>query len=267
MSSSSFSYGSSGGSSGGSVGYSSNFGGYQPYANVNNTPVIYGSSELTQPYTETNYVPMNTGYPPYTAPSYGNGTVVPAYDRGYESPRPENVQPSEDNSATLIRVRVPAEARIYVNDKRTTSTGEFREFVARKLVPGKAYTFPVKAVIERDGQVIERQEIVSVRGGEEASVAFNFEMPAERFTAIEVNLPENAKLTLAGNDSNRTGSKRVFSTRQLQEGESWDDYKIVATIEKDGETITQEKTLTVVAGEVYKVNFDFDGGDVRVASK
>ncbi len=233
------------------------------------TPVIYGSSTLSQPYTETNFVQPTTNYPTiYSAPTPVQGDrSFPAVERDYEGPRPENVEPAQNNSATLIRVRVPAEARVYVNDKRTTSTGELREFVARKLVPGKVYTFPVKAVIEKDGREVERQEIISVRGGEEASVAFNFDQPAELYTAIEVNLPENAKLTLAGNESHRTGSKRVFSTRQLQEGESWESYKIVATIERDGETLVQEKTLTVVAGEFYKVNFDFDANDVRVAAK
>jgi uncharacterized protein (TIGR03000 family) len=272
-----FSYGSSGGSNGGSSGYASSVGGYASGTPVTyGNPVIYGSNEVSQPYynsgetytSDLNYVPMNTNYPTFNAPAPtintnpGQSTPLNA-----EPPQPGDQKAGAEDKKTVIKVRVPAEARVYVNSKPTSSTGEAREFVARNLVAGKSYTFPIKAVLEVDGKKIERNEILTVRGGDEASVGFDFNNEQEVYTAIEVNLPENAKLVLAGNETNRTGSKRVFSTRQLKSGEAWDDYKVVAMIERDGKMVMQEKTLKVAAGEIHKVEFDFNGSDVRVASK
>ena len=209
---------------------------------------------------------MNSNYPTFNAPSVPtlNNQAAPL---NAEPPKPADQKAGSEDNKTVIRVRVPAEARIYVNSKPTTSTGQAREFVARNLVAGKSYTFPIKAVMEVDGKTIERHEIISIRGGHEASIGFDFTNEQEVYTAIEVNLPENAKLVLAGNETNRTGSKRVFSTRQLKSGETWDDYKVIAMIERNGETVVQEKTLKVAAGEVYKVDFDFNGSEVRIAAK
>ncbi len=208
--------------------------------------------------------------------SYPNpGVVTP--------PEPTNAQPTEgaadkkdsstlntpasNGAETILTVRLPAESKFYVNDRATLSSGEEREFIARRLVFGKTYTFEVKAVLEKDGKTEERTEIVSIRGGDNREIAFDFSKPESLITSVEIQVPENAKVVLAGVPTKRMGLVRTFQTTELEKGQAWEDYTVVATIEKDGKTIEQTKTLTVVAGEAHKVEFDFDDNTTRFAVK
>jgi uncharacterized protein (TIGR03000 family) len=167
---------------------------------------------------------------------------------------------------TVLNINLPAESLVFVNGKPTKSTGGQRTFVARRLVPGKVYTFEVKAILNRDGQEVTRSEIVSVTGGNNRNVAFDFDAEQKVVTTVAVNVPADARVQLAGNDTNRTGENRVFLTKDLAPGQSWNGYTVVATIVRDGKTITREKTIDVNAGNTYEMSFDFSN-DSRVAAR
>ena len=72
-------------------------------------------------------------------------------------------------------------------------------------------------------------------------------------------------VTLAGNPTKSTGATRTFRTTTLQQGQSWADYKIVVTVERNGETLAQEKTLELTGGD--SVEFDFDFDELKVAAR
>ena len=166
----------------------------------------------------------------------------------------------------MININLPAESLVFVNGKPTKSTGAQRTFVARRLVPGKVYTFEVKAILNQNGEEVTRSEIVSVSGGNSRNVAFDFDAAPTVVTTVAVNVPADALVQLAGNDTNRTGENRVFSTKDLAPGQSWSGYTVIASIVRDGKTITREKTIDVDAGSTHELSFDFSS-DSRVAAR
>lgn len=171
-----------------------------------------------------------------------------------------------DGVDTVLNIELPEDALVYVNGRATRSTGSKRSFVARRLVPGKSYTFEVKAVLYQGEQESAQNQFVTVVAGESKSVSFDF-APAAITTTVAVQVPADAKITLAGEETSETGGTRVFSTNTLESGKSWKDYTVVATIVRDGKTITREHTLDVEAGKTHQITFDFEGSDTRVASR
>jgi uncharacterized protein (TIGR03000 family) len=187
---------------------------------------------------------------------------------GAAPPSPEGTNTRLDlpETETVLSLNVPADALVYVNGKQTKSKGEKRTFVARKLIPGKVYTFEVKAVVNRDGEEVARSEYVSVTGGYRKALAFNFNAPQSAITTLAVKVPQDARVVLAGTPTNRQGANRIFSTTDLAAGQKWTGYKIVATIVRDGQEVTVEKVIDVEGGKSHEIAFDFDN-DTRVASR
>jgi uncharacterized protein (TIGR03000 family) len=76
------------------------------------------------------------------------------------------------NNSAVLTVSVPADAKIFVNDRATTSTGANRSYVSRNLQPGASYTYRVRAVFTRDGQPVSEERIVKLAAGQNQSLAF-----------------------------------------------------------------------------------------------
>jgi uncharacterized protein (TIGR03000 family) len=177
------------------------------------------------------------------------------------------------DASTLLTVAVPDDARIYVNGKATTTPGNERQFVSRNLVPGYRYTYRIRAELERDGEVVTETKVVEVRAGEDAQVAFKLaDRAADRVhvarkqpsamhptTKLTVRVPADARLYLAGKETKSTGSVRTFTTKVLEGDTAWEDYTVRAVTNVDGQSVTQEKTVTLRPGQSMDVSFDFDG--------
>jgi uncharacterized protein (TIGR03000 family) len=58
---------------------------------------------------------------------------------------------------------------------------------------------------------------------------------------------------------------RTFRTKQLLPGQKWTGYTIQVTSDVNGQSISKERTLDVVAGTTNDVTFDFE--TVEVASR
>jgi uncharacterized protein (TIGR03000 family) len=166
---------------------------------------------------------------------------------------------------TLV-VEVPAKAKIFVNDRLTSTPGEVREYVSRNLTRGYNYTYEVRAELEVDGKMVTETKKVDLRAGQQMKLAFNLAPATQEVeTSITVKVPANAKVNLGGNDTNATGETRVFRTSALNAGGEWKDYKIVVTAEIDGRQITKEQTFDLKAGENRELTFDFDTANVADA--
>jgi uncharacterized protein (TIGR03000 family) len=84
---------------------------------------------------------------------------------------PEEVRGPEP---AVIVVSLPADARLTVDDTPTRSTSSVRTLISPPLQPGKAFTYTLKAEINRgNGPITETRE-VTVRAGEQANVRFDF---------------------------------------------------------------------------------------------
>ena len=163
---------------------------------------------------------------------------------------------SNANSTAVLSVNVPEEAKVYINGRLTRTEGDVRSYVSRGLKSGKKYDYRVKAVLSRNGKEIVRNHSVKLVPGLQKLISFDFDQPAT--TTIALKVPSDAEVILSGNKTSATGRIRYYATQELEDGESWKDYKILVSVNRDGKTITQEKTIDISAGEMRMVAFDFD---------
>lgn len=81
-------------------------------------------------------------------------------------------------------------------------------------------------------------------------------------TRLTLNVPAEAKVTLAGVETKQTGETRQFATTRLAEGQVWSDYQVVIEMEQDGQTLREERTLTLTGGEPQELTVNFDSNQV-----
>ena len=175
------------------------------------------------------------------------------------------------NRATgVLAVRVPADAKVFVNGLETTSTGSYRQYASRNLKPGSSYNYEVRAEVVRNGEPVTETKTATISAGNSAELAFDFggdavELePAE--TSLTVRLPADAKLYLAGRETRATGEVRQFTTTNLGNGGRWTSYKVRATLDRDGQTLTREETVTIEAGKQQELTLSFDEPAEQLAS-
>lgn len=72
----------------------------------------------------------------------------------------------------LFNVKVAPDAEVWINGDKTSKTGSQREFISSGLLPGKTYTYEIRAKWTQDGKPVDRTEKVKVKGGERRSVDF-----------------------------------------------------------------------------------------------
>ena len=188
--------------------------------------------------------------------------------------RYESTKPALDDDAALLTVAVPSEnATVTVNGHETTSEGIVRQFMSRGLKDGYLYTYVVKIQYTLDGKELNDEREVKLRPGDTERVVF--EPPANSdpvgedltsnttsgeppVTVVKVRVPADATVNLAGNDTNGQGAVRTFRTTQLKRGESWTNYTVRVTATVNGQKVSREQTINVVAGSENELVFDFD---------
>jgi uncharacterized protein (TIGR03000 family) len=127
------------------------------------------------------------GYPGYYGGYYGGPGYAYA-DPGYYYPYGQpnipppsavdpNAPPPAANTARLT-VRVPADARVWVEDYLTQQTGPVRVMTTPALEPGQVYHYTVKAQWDENGQPVTREQTVNVMAGGNTPV--DFTQPAAR---------------------------------------------------------------------------------------
>ncbi len=254
------SYASSGGGSSGGYGssYGSSGGASYNYGSVGySSGVSYGSTGYSSGanYGSTGY---SSGYGVY----YGASNVDAGAATGSLV---SSVESNSSDDAVYLTVAVPSGAKVYVNENETNSTGVVRKFVSRGLQAGKQYRFQVRAeMADADGKLMTEEKSLVVSAGEEQQVQFAFAEQASRVeTAITLNLPEGAKVTLAGNTTKATGESRTFRTSRLKSGEFWDEYDI--EVEYEGEV--KRQSIRLVGGDKLQLTFDFDSSVSTLAAR
>jgi uncharacterized protein (TIGR03000 family) len=284
----SVSYGSTGSYSGGSSGYSVSYGSTGvSYGSTGSYGVSYGSTGVSYGSTGSSYGvsygSSGVSYgSSYFGESYGSagsyiggesygsvGTVISGESYGsvggeiYYGASKNSVSAlkmvassqSASSDSVNITINLPAAARVFVNDKPTTSTGVVRQFVSRGLVAGKSYQFDIRAELEStDGSIIKEERSLTVVAGAEENLSFAFtDKPVKVETKLTLNVPAEATVTLAGNTTRATGARRTFLSQGLTLGQSWDNYDVV--VQYEGQTKRQE--IRLVGGDQLELTFDF----------
>ena len=285
--------GSWGGSSGGSWG-SSGGGYYSGYHGHHHHGVVYshsggivtggvvqgqvmqqGGVYTTTPAPSTTMQPSIQVQPgvQYSTPEQGQpvpggriqgGSTPPPSPNTATETLPETLPVSGDTA--ILNLRVPTDAVVYVNGKRTSTPGEFRSYVSRNLEAGKNYSYEVRAEVERLGETITRTKVVELAAGVNKTFELDFDQAAETITSVTLFVPEDAVVTLGGVETGATGPMRYFSTNTLEPGDQWKAYQVSVTVERDGEQITRKRYVDVNAGDSVNLRFDFDTGE-QVASR
>jgi uncharacterized protein (TIGR03000 family) len=133
--------------------YGYGYPGEYPFASVYIDPAYYGPGPYVIPVTGS---PAGVNMPPPGAP--GAAGAVPL---------------RLTEADVLLSIRVPNEAIVRINGVQTIQTGPRREFLSSGLVPGRSYTFDVRAQwTGPDGKPVEYQRRISVQGGERRAVDF-----------------------------------------------------------------------------------------------
>jgi uncharacterized protein (TIGR03000 family) len=257
----------SNGSSGGYPGYGSS-GGYSGMGSSGGssgyTSVGYGSSGGAVSYGSSGAV----SYGSTGSVGYGSAGSAAMYYGASKTPTTSGLSlvsnSTVENDSVEINVVVPAEAKVFVNGRATTSQGEVRNFVSRGLEAGKSYRFEIRAEL-KDG-TSDTQAVVVTAGAQE-TVQFALAAPSNATesidTAVTLNVPENAEVTLAGRPTSITGTSRTFRTTQLMPGQVWEDYVIRVQV---GDEV-KEQSIRLIAGDNLELNFDFAANSSRLASR
>ncbi len=204
--------------------------------------------------------------PQGNAPGDPNVNPGPADDNQTRTRKPNAYQLASNKriKPTVLSLVLPSEAKVYINGQLTKTTGTRRSYKSRKLVEDRDYKYQVEAVLVRNGKKIVRTKLVNLRRGHDQTVSINFEEPV---TALALSVPKNAKVKLCGNETSTQGSLRYFATKRLEEGEVWKDYKVEVQYESNGETKTEERVVTLTAGEVFRLAIGVDEVQDQVAAK
>ncbi len=101
------------------------------------------------------------GYPGYWGPGMG-----------YYAGSPSRATTSTATNNALLTVDVPAEAKIFVNDRPTTSTGPVRQYISRDLQPGTTYSYKVRAEYMRDDKPVSEEKTVQLTAGQITALDF-----------------------------------------------------------------------------------------------
>jgi uncharacterized protein (TIGR03000 family) len=213
--------------------------------------------------------------PCYSAP----GGQLPPYSPPLQQPVAPAVTPAKPASMTTsaaLELDVPAEARVFVNDLATQTTGTHRRFVSPGLVPGLLYTYRVRVELPGKQQPIVETKTVKLQAGEERLLAFDLPAaeqnvvarPAPLPTSLTLHVPADAQVFLGGNPTTTVGTVRTYRT-MLPAGERLDQYTVRVQLERDGKVVSREQTIALAAGEAREIKFDFaaQGAPALAASK
>ena len=178
----------------------------------------------------------------------------------------DQVRYAPSPSSVLMGVRVPPQAKVFVNGRQTRSTGGRRWYTSSGLHAGRAYTYEVRVELARGEETLVVTKQVRIRSGQRAELEFRFE-PSQTArrpsndpprTTLILRVPHDAKVLLAGRETKGSGLVREFSTRKLTGEGQWANYPVRVELERDGETLVQERTVTLAAGQTREVTFHFD---------
>jgi len=105
-----------------------------------------------------------------------------------------------------IVVRLPAEARLLVNQKPTQGNSGSRTLVSPPLEPGKDFHYTLKAELVHDGRTFTATKRVAVHAGEEKHVTLELAAPAQTgSTAAPVQSPAQDPRSTAARPAQPSG--------------------------------------------------------------
>lgn len=227
-------------------------------------------NDSLQPQPGSVFGPLDGQTAPGSQSGFGDGlpdAPIPDADSDSDSDsNNDSTQLQKKNSEAVLSLKLPLDAKVYINGKLTQTKGRLRQYVSRNLTQEKDYRYRVKAVFEKDGRKMVRTRLVSMRPGKDRIVKFDFSRP--QVTTLVLKVPADAEVLLDGNKTNAEGTVRTFSTRKLTDDQSWKDYKIEVRYSKNGKPVVQTRSLNLIAGvtEVVSIGPSVDSPKRKLQS-
>lgn len=165
----------------------------------------------------------------------------------------------------MLSVIVPANAKVFVNGRETSSTGTQRQFVSHGLQAGDTYSYRVRVEYQENGKPVVKDKVATLTSGSDIKLSFAASKPAEMTaekevaTKLTLNVPANASVKLAGAETKQTGNVREFITTRLPAGQTWADYQIEVEFEQNGRKVARTETITLRGGEPKELTFGTTG--------
>lgn len=78
----------------------------------------------------------------------------------------------EPSAKALVKVRLPADAKLYMFDVAATGTGTERVYETQPLQRGMKFFYTLKAEVMIDGQLVSEERRVILEAGSEVSESF-----------------------------------------------------------------------------------------------
>jgi uncharacterized protein (TIGR03000 family) len=156
-------------------GYRHYYGGYYPdyayfsYYPYHNDSYLWGGSSFDNTYaddaTRLYYgVTTDSGYRGLSPQEYE------AYARAATATNGSVATPVD--TAAYVTASVPANAEIWIDGMKTTSTGRIREFQSPPLAPGQRYSYEVQARWNENGREVTQTQKVPITAGARVIVGF-----------------------------------------------------------------------------------------------
>jgi uncharacterized protein (TIGR03000 family) len=79
-----------------------------------------------------------------------------------------------ETRVAYLNLKVPADAKVYLQDQQMTLAGTERRFVTPELQDGKQHTYTVRVEVVRDGRTISKTTTAAVKPGQEVQIAVSF---------------------------------------------------------------------------------------------
>jgi uncharacterized protein (TIGR03000 family) len=157
-------------------------------------PTYYQSYYPT--YYPTYFQSYSPSYPVYSPPVYGGcsscSSIQPNTTAGTIASAPTPTKPAA-TGRVVFTVTVPSDAKVFVNDRPTATTGTQRSYTAGGLVAGYRYGFTVRTERVVDGRVLSETQTLRLTPGQNAQLTFNL-TPSSTQVA---NQPERPLVKLA----------------------------------------------------------------------
>ncbi|MBR5244127.1 MAG: TIGR03000 domain-containing protein [Thermoguttaceae bacterium] len=152
---------------------------------------VPGETNALNPETGLPQTGVDAGVSPTPTPAIQTETpaapaipqTAPQFD--LPSAAPETIPTPEPAplGSGVLNMLVPEDAVVYVNGYRTKQTGAVRSFAAKSLEYGETYSFEIRVVALRNGQVYEDVQHATLTAGQETALAFNLSLRSNQAVA------------------------------------------------------------------------------------
>jgi uncharacterized protein (TIGR03000 family) len=194
-------------------------------------------------------------------PAAGNILPPAPYGDGAPAPPPAGLSETRTtpNQAQFV-VRLPADARLVVEDREIPGAGPVRVFVSPPLDPGKDYIYDLVIELNRNGKVVRDQQTIKFQAGKTANVTFPEPRPdspapplAPTTTRIRVRMPAGAALYVEG----RPWAGPIVQTPPL-DPTRMHYYQLRVEVYRDGRRAVATREVAFRAGQELTVDFTSD---------